>query len=53
MWSTPSLQLLPGPLWPRLIVPVRVPSMNQIESLTKDSYHFLFETIQQYANHLY
>ena len=26
-----SLLLLPGPLWPRVVVPVRVPSMSQIE----------------------
>ena len=25
------LLLLPGPLWPRVVVPVRVPSMGQIE----------------------
>ena len=31
MWSTLSLPLLPGLLWPRVIVPVRVPSMGQIE----------------------
>ena len=26
MLSTPSLQLLPGPLWPRVVVPVKVSS---------------------------
>ena len=31
MWSTPSLPLLPGPLWPRVAVPVRFLSMSQIE----------------------
>ena len=31
MWITPSLALLPGPLWLRVVVPVRVPSMDQIE----------------------
>ena len=31
MWSTPSLLLLPGPLRFRVVVPVRVPSMDQIE----------------------
>ena len=27
MWSIPSLPLLPGPLWLKVVVPVRVPSM--------------------------
>ena len=27
MWSTPSLPLLPGPLWPRLVAPDRVLSI--------------------------
>ena len=27
----PSLLLLPGPLWPGVVVPVRVASMGQIE----------------------
>ena len=31
MWSTPSLPLLPGPLWPVVVAPVRVLSMGQIE----------------------
>ena len=31
MGSTPSLSLLPGPLWPRVIIPVSFPSMVQIE----------------------
>ena len=31
MWSTPSLRLFPGPLWPGVVVPVRVASMGQIE----------------------
>ena len=31
MWSTPSLALLSGPLWLRVVVPVRVVVMNQIE----------------------
>ena len=34
MWSTSSLPLLPGPLLPGMIVPVRVQSMGQIESFT-------------------
>ena len=31
MWITPPLQLLPGPLWPRVVAPDRVLSMDQIE----------------------
>ena len=31
IWSTPSLPSLPGPLWPRVVVPHRVLSMGQIE----------------------
>ena len=31
LWSTPSLPLLPDPLWRREVVPVRVPTMAQIE----------------------
>ena len=31
MQSNPSLTLLPGPLWPRVIAPDRVLSMHQIE----------------------
>ena len=30
IWNTPSLLLLPAPRWPRVLVPVRVPSMDQI-----------------------
>ena len=33
MWSTPSLPLIPGLLWPRQSVPVRVPSMGPTELL--------------------
>ena len=29
--SALSLPLLPGPLWPRVIAPVGIPSMDQIE----------------------
>ena len=35
MWSTPSLPL---PLWPGVVVPVRVSSMGQIEIFN----HFLY-----------
>ena len=31
MWSTPLLALLPGPLWPGVVVPIKVPSMGQKE----------------------
>ena len=31
MWNTPSLPSLPGPLWPGVIAPDKVPSMGQIE----------------------
>ena len=31
MWISPSLPLLPGPLWPRVVAPDRVLSMGQIE----------------------
>ena len=31
MWSGPSVPLLPDPHGPRVVVPVQVPSMGQIE----------------------
>ena len=31
MWSTPSLPLLPGSLWPGVVAPDRVLFMGQIE----------------------
>ena len=31
LWSTPSLPLLPGPLWTGLVAPDRVLFMGQIE----------------------
>ena len=31
MWSTPSLPLLPGPLWSRVVVPIKIISMGQIK----------------------
>ena len=34
IWSTPSLPLLPGQFWPRMVVPVKVPSIDQIKLLT-------------------
>ena len=38
MWNTPSLLLLPGPLRPGVIVPVRVSSMCQIEPFNRFIY---------------
>ena len=34
LWNTPSLELIPGPIWPRVVVSVRVQSMGQIELFT-------------------
>ena len=31
MWNTPSLPLLPVPLWPRVVAPDRVLSVGHIE----------------------
>ena len=31
MWSTPSLPLLSGPLWPAVVAPDRIVSIDQIE----------------------
>ena len=31
VWSTPSFPLLPGSLWPGVMVPDRIPSMSQID----------------------
>ena len=31
MWSTSSMSLLPGLLWLRMVVPVKVSSMGQID----------------------
>ena len=33
MWSIPPLSLLPGPLYPRVVVPVRVQPVVQIDLL--------------------
>ena len=38
MWSTPTLPLLPDPLWPKILWSVRVLSMEQIEPF----YHLLY-----------
>ena len=37
-WNNHSLPLLPGPLWTRVVVPVRVASMGQLELFK----HFLY-----------
>ena len=34
MQSTPSLHLLPDPLWPEVVAPQRMLSMGQIEKKT-------------------
>ena len=39
MWSTPSLPLLPGSLWPGMVVPVRIPFIDQIELCNHLLYH--------------
>ena len=31
IWSTPTLPLLPGPLWPRVVAPERALSTSEIE----------------------
>ena len=36
--STPSLLLFPGPLWPKMVIPVRILSMNQIDLFANDCY---------------
>ena len=41
MWSISSLSLLPGPLWFRVVVPVRVPSMGQKDLF--ENYHYQIE----------
>ena len=46
MWSTSSLQLLPGPLWPRVVVPVRVTSIGQIELFNHSQYLKPFNCVQ-------
>ena len=40
MWveTIPKLQLLPGPLWPGVLVPVWVSSLGQIELLKNNLY---------------
>ena len=42
IWSTPSLPFFLGPLWPGVVVPVRVPSMGCIEIF---NHFFIIEII--------
>ena len=46
MWRTPSLALLPGPLWTWVLVPVTVPDMSQIELFNHQQYLKLFKCVQ-------
>ena len=46
MWSTPSLPLLPGPLWLKMVIPVRAPSTGQIEIFNCLVYLKLFNCVQ-------
>ena len=46
MWSSPSLPFLPDPLWPRVVVPVRVPSISQIELLNSHTWNLQTECKQ-------
>ena len=45
MWSTPSEPLLPGLLWPGVVVPVRVLSVDQIELFDNLLYLKLFNCV--------
>ena len=38
IWSTSLLLLLPGPLWPGVVVPVKVSSMDQTDDFKNYSY---------------
>ena len=40
MWTTPALQSLPGPLWPRLVASNRVLSKSQIELFDIQTVYF-------------
>ena len=46
MWSTPLMPLFPVPLWPRVVVPVRVLSMGQIELFNHLLYLKSFKCVQ-------
>ena len=45
--NTPLFSLLPGPLWPGVVVPVRVPYMVQIELFNHLLYLKRFNCVQQ------
>ena len=51
MWSTPLLPLLQGPLWPGVIVPVRVLSIGKTD-LFKNDLYCMREIIYYYVNKL-
>ena len=46
MWSSTLLLLLPGLLWPGTVVPVKVPSMGQIELFNHLQYLKPFKCVQ-------
>ena len=46
MWSTHSLPLLLGPLWPEMVVPIRVLSMGLTELFNDLLYLKLFNCVQ-------
>ena len=49
MWRTYSLPSLPGPLWPEVVVPVRVPSLSQKEIFIIYSWNHLIMCKQMTA----
>ena len=51
MQSTPSLALLPDPLWPGVVLPNSVPSMGQIELFDHSTSHwYRIELLVLYSN---
>ena len=44
VWTTPLLPLFPAPLWPWVVIPVRVPSISQMNILWK---LFVFDCVQK------
>ena len=51
MWSTPSLPLLLGPLWPKAVAPDRVQSMGQIncKQITDVKFWLLYRNTWNHA----
>ena len=45
MWSTSSLSLLPGPLWPGMVVPIRISFLGQTRILDNFLYLKLFNYV--------